>query len=101
MSQPLNTSAISPCDSFLLVFASVSIPEAGDEQPEEDVKPTPDALLGNDGEQMLIKALDGFLLVLSEEGDITYASANITELLGLQQVKEESQILWNIVNGCN
>lgn len=65
------------------------------------MKPTPDALLGNDGEQMLIKALDGFLLVLSEEGDITYASANITELLGLQQVKEESQILWNIVNGCN
>lgn len=65
---------------------SVSIPKAGDDLPEEDVKPTPDALLGNEGEQMLIKALDGFLLVLSEEGDITYASANITELLGLQQV---------------
>lgn len=57
------------------------------QQLEEDVKPSRDALLGKEAEQMLIKALDGFLLVLSEEGDITYVSANVTELLGLNQVR--------------
>lgn len=56
---------------------------------QEDVKPSPDSLLGNESEQMLIKALDGFLLVLSDDGDITYVSENVTELLGLQQVGEE------------
>lgn len=37
---------------------------------------------------MLIKALDGFLFALSEEGDITYVSENITDYLGLQQVNK-------------
>lgn len=58
---------------------------------QEDVKPSPDSLLGNESEQMLIKALDGFLLVLSDDGDITYVSENVTELLGLQQVGEEDR----------
>lgn len=57
------------------------------EHHQEDVKPSPDSLLGDESEQMLIKALDGFLLVLSADGDITYASENVTELLGLQQVE--------------
>lgn len=55
------------------------------------MKPSPDSLLGNESEQMLIKALDGFLLVLSDDGDITYVSENVTELLGLQQVGEEDR----------
>lgn len=61
------------------------------EHQQEDVKPSPDSLLGNESEQMLIKALDGFLLVLSDDGDITYVSENVTELLGLQQVGEEDR----------
>lgn len=40
----------------------------------------------NEADQLLMKALDGFLMVLSEDGDITYVSENITELLGLHQV---------------
>lgn len=36
--------------------------------------------------QMALKALDGFLLVLSDEGDITYVSENIGDILGLSMV---------------
>lgn len=39
-----------------------------------------------DDNQMALKALDGFLLVLSDEGDITYVSENIGEILGLSMV---------------
>lgn len=39
-----------------------------------------------DDNQLALKALDGFLLVLSDEGDVTYVSENICEILGLSQV---------------
>lgn len=38
-------------------------------------------------EQMALNSLDGFLLVLSGEGEITYISENISDSLGLAQVK--------------
>lgn len=74
---------------LLYIPVHIKQQECNDQQQqlEEDVKPSRDALLGKEAEQMLIKALDGFLLVLSEEGDITYVSANVTELLGLNQVR--------------
>uniref|UniRef100_A0A1B0EW02 Uncharacterized protein n=1 Tax=Phlebotomus papatasi TaxID=29031 RepID=A0A1B0EW02_PHLPP len=37
-------------------------------------------------EKMILGALDGFLLVLSTDGDITYVSQNVAEILGIQQV---------------
>lgn len=37
-------------------------------------------------EQMALNSLDGFLLVLSGEGEITYISENISDSLGLAQV---------------
>lgn len=33
-----------------------------------------------------LKALDGFLMVLSEDGDIIYLSENVNKCLGLAQV---------------
>jgi len=33
-----------------------------------------------------LKALDGFLLVLSEDGDMIYLSENVNKCLGLAQV---------------
>jgi hypoxia-inducible factor 1 alpha len=37
-------------------------------------------------DKFALKALDGFLLVLNAEGDITYVSQNIAEYLGLSKV---------------
>jgi PAS domain-containing protein len=40
-------------------------------------------------EHLALKALDGFMLVLCDEGDITYVSENICEILGLSKVSKE------------
>lgn len=37
-------------------------------------------------EKFALQAMDGFLLVLSDDGDITYVSDNIAEHLGLAKV---------------
>jgi hypoxia-inducible factor 1 alpha len=38
-------------------------------------------------EKCALMALDGFLLVLNDEGDITYVSDTISEYLGLSKVR--------------
>lgn len=40
-----------------------------------------------DKEKLALKALDGFLLVLSDEGEITYVSEGIADILGLAKVR--------------
>jgi PAS domain-containing protein len=37
-------------------------------------------------ENFALMALDGFLLVLNDDGDVTYVSENIGEILGLSKV---------------
>lgn len=37
--------------------------------------------------ELLKQTMDGFLLVLSNEGDITYVSDNIMDYLGITKVK--------------
>lgn len=39
-----------------------------------------------DDENILLQALDGFLFIVSEDGDVTYVSENVAEFLGIQQV---------------
>lgn len=39
-----------------------------------------------------LKALDGFLMVLSEDGDMIYLSENINKCLGLAQVGAKTHI---------
>lgn len=39
-----------------------------------------------DKNQLALKAIDGFLLILSDNGEITFVSPNIAEYLGLSQV---------------
>lgn len=45
-----------------------------------------DQLLDNIDENLVMKALDGFLIVLSTEGDVIYVSENIQDYIGIQQV---------------
>lgn len=45
-----------------------------------------DQLLDNVDENVVMKALDGFLLILSNDGDVIYVSENIQEHIGIQQV---------------
>lgn len=43
-------------------------------------------------ENFVMQALDGFLFVLSGDGDVTYVSENVSEYLGIQQVDISKQI---------
>jgi hypothetical protein len=42
-------------------------------------------------ENLALTALDGFLLVLSDEGEITYVSENIADILGLSKVPQRNK----------
>jgi hypoxia-inducible factor 1 alpha len=78
--------------NFLFLFL-ISVPQLKDASDEtktssaddndEDSKMSSDEL---EDEHATLKSLDGFLLVLSVDGDITYVSENIAEHLGLTQV---------------
>lgn len=52
-----------------------------------------------------MKALDGFLIVLSTDGDVIYVSENIHDFIGIQQVinsvRYDYALLCEILNGKN
>nr|AAT72404.1 hypoxia-inducible factor 1 alpha [Palaemon pugio] len=52
-------------------------------------------------DSLFMKALDGFLLVLSTEGDIIYSSENIATFLGLPQVDVMGQCLYEYTHPCD
>ncbi|XP_066937589.1 protein similar-like isoform X5 [Macrobrachium rosenbergii] len=52
-------------------------------------------------DSLFLKALDGFLLVLSTEGDIIYSSENIAAFLGLPQVDVMGQCLYEYTHPCD
>ncbi|XP_055678318.1 protein similar isoform X2 [Lutzomyia longipalpis] len=54
-----------------------------------------------EAEKMILGALDGFLLALSTEGDITYVSQNIADILGLQQNDLLGQPIWDYSHQCD
>ena len=45
-----------------------------------------DFLKNAEANQLIKETIDGFLVILSTEGDITYVSDNITEYLGIAKV---------------
>lgn len=51
--------------------------------------------------ELFLKALDGFVLVLSIEGDIVYTSENIVNFLGLPQVDVMGQSLYDYTHPCD
>lgn len=62
-------------------------------QAEEEVTETKDQAADSDNEDnsiesalLLKQTLDGFLLILSNDGDITYVTDNICDYLGISKV---------------
>lgn len=51
-----------------------------------------DQQLNNIDENVVMKALDGFLIVLSADGDVIYVSETIHEYIGIQQVCRQLKI---------
>lgn len=51
----------------------------------------------DDDDKMLLQALDGFLLIISHDGDVTYVSENVASILGVQQVRSELTLFLNSV----
>lgn len=44
-------------------------------------------LFNEENENVVLKALDGFVIVLSTDGDVVFVSENVHDFLGIQQVK--------------
>ncbi|XP_060649956.1 LOW QUALITY PROTEIN: protein similar [Drosophila nasuta] len=51
--------------------------------------------------QLLKQTMDGFLLVLSNEGDITYVSENIIDYLGITKIDTLGQQIWEYTHQCD
>lgn len=58
-----------------------------DEQEPDTTFDDFDKLFADEEENIVMKALDGFLIVLSTDGDIIYVSENINDFIGIQQVR--------------
>ncbi|XP_039282885.1 hypoxia-inducible factor 1-alpha [Nilaparvata lugens] len=54
-----------------------------------------------DPESLYLKALDGFLLVVSSEGDIVFLSENVTNYLGLTQMELMGQSIYEVSHPCD
>ncbi|XP_046804353.1 protein similar isoform X2 [Lucilia cuprina] len=54
-----------------------------------------------DFSMLLKQTLDGFLLILSNDGDITYVSGNISDYLGLSKIDILGQQIWEYAHQCD
>lgn len=52
----------------------------------KSVSGNPTQIVDEFDENAVMKALDGFFIALSADGDVTYVSENIHEHIGIQQV---------------
>ncbi|XP_055642782.1 protein similar isoform X2 [Toxorhynchites rutilus septentrionalis] len=54
-----------------------------------------------ENEKFFLQTLDGFLLVLSADGDVTYISENVSEYLGISQIDVMGQPIWEYSHQCD
>uniref|UniRef100_A0A453YQD6 Uncharacterized protein n=1 Tax=Anopheles gambiae TaxID=7165 RepID=A0A453YQD6_ANOGA len=57
--------------------------------------------LGLDPETIALQTLDGFLIILSADGDVTYVSENVNEYLGISQIDIMGQPIWDYSHQCD
>ncbi|XP_050671992.1 uncharacterized protein LOC126970235 isoform X3 [Leptidea sinapis] len=84
--------------SYLRVRDIVSLLPADTEPPKLK---SPKGLEEIQSELSYMKALDGFVLVLSQQGDIIYCSDNITEHLGVSQMEIMGQSVFEFSHPCD
>ncbi|KAM7360762.1 HIF-1 transcription factor component sima isoform 2-T3 [Cochliomyia hominivorax] len=68
---------------------------------KETVAPVNNGPCPEDFSLMLKQTLDGFLLILSNDGDITYVTANISDYLGLSKIDILGQQIWEYAHQCD
>lgn len=52
-------------------------------------------------EQLYPKALDGFVFILSKEGDIVYVNESVAKYLGIQQIELMGQSMYDFAHPCD
>ncbi|XP_053659627.1 protein similar [Anopheles marshallii] len=57
--------------------------------------------LGLEPETIALQTLDGFLIILSADGDVTYISENVSEYLGISQIDIMGQPIWDYSHQCD
>lgn len=60
--------------------------EGGEDQPECDGEKEAEEVEASEESDMYLRILEGFLMVLSTEGDMIYLSDNVSKYMGLSQV---------------
>ncbi|XP_055300889.1 protein similar isoform X2 [Sitodiplosis mosellana] len=68
---------------------------------DEAKQTTDDQQLSNIDENVVMKALDGFLIILSTDGDVIYVSENIHEYIGIQQIEIIGNPIWDYTHQCD
>ncbi|KAF9823904.1 hypothetical protein SFRURICE_013441 [Spodoptera frugiperda] len=85
--------------SYLKVRDVVSLlPETESEHPKMQ---NPEGMEEVSTELSYMKALDGFVLVLSQQGDIVYCSENIADHLGVSQMEIMGQSVFEFSHPCD
>lgn len=97
---PQNASHLDKASIMRLAIAYLRVRSIIKDIPEEVCKKV-EKLGVQDPESLYLKALDGFLLVVSSEGDIVFLSENVTDYLGLTQMELMGQSIYEVSHPCD
>ncbi|XP_052275193.1 hypoxia-inducible factor 1-alpha-like isoform X2 [Dreissena polymorpha] len=98
---PLPMSTIDALDKasiMRLLLSDLKIRTVMNKRPKYEV---PDDELELKLDSLYPKALDGFLLILSKDGDLIYVSEGIAHILGLQQIELIGQSIYDYAHACD
>ncbi|CAH1112318.1 unnamed protein product [Psylliodes chrysocephalus] len=99
-SLPISTDQVSQLDKASVMRLAISylkirnmIGSVPDLTEEDETSPTAGSLF--------LKTLDGFVMILSEEGDFIYLSENVNEYLGINQIDLLGQNVYDYSHPCD
>ncbi|XP_044731137.1 hypoxia-inducible factor 1-alpha isoform X2 [Chrysoperla carnea] len=98
---PLSKEAVSQLDKASVMRLAISYLKIRDLVKILPKIEPPKELSEADDESVFLKALDGFMIVISDEGDIVYLSENVSEFLGISQVDLMGQNIYEYSHACD